>query len=111
MAIGRLPIGGSGPILGGLFSRGSALMKQFFAAVTCWAGLGSGAFAADVGVSIQFSQPGVFGRVDIGQFPQPQVIVTQPVIVAPAPPAMAPAEPIYLWVPMEHRKHWERYCG
>ena len=63
-------------------------MKQFFAAVTFWAGLASGAFAADVGVSIQFSQPGVFGRVDIGQFPQPQVIVTQPVIVAPAPPAM-----------------------
>jgi len=86
-------------------------MKQFFAAVTFWAGLASGAFAADVGVSIQFSQPGVFGRVDIGQFPQPQVIVTQPVIVAPAPPAMLSPEPIYLWVPMEHRKHWERYCG
>ena len=86
-------------------------MKQFFAAVTFWAGLASGAFAADVGVSIQFTQPGVFGRVDIGQFPQPQVIVTQPVIVAPAPPAMLPPEPIYLWVPMEHRKHWERYCG
>jgi len=67
--------------------------------------------AADVGVSIQFSQPGVFGRVDIGQFPQPQVIVAQPMIIAPPPPAVPPPEPIYLWVPYEHRTHWERYCG
>jgi hypothetical protein len=74
--------------------------------------LGSAAHAGDVnvGMSIQFSQPGVFGRIDIGQYPQPQVVVAQPVIVAP-PPAMPPPEPIYLWVPLEHRKHWERYCG
>lgn len=68
------------------------------------------AWAADVGVSISFSQPGVFGRVDIGQFPQPQVIVAQPVLVAPPPPAMPPPEPVYLWVPYEHRVHWEQHC-
>lgn len=67
--------------------------------------------AADVGVSINFSQPGMYGRVDIGQFPQPpQVIVAQPVMVLPPPPAAPPPQPVYLWVPPGHRKHWEKHC-
>jgi hypothetical protein len=80
------------------------------AAAIAAAGMAASSQAADVGVSISFSQPGVFGRVDIGQFPQPQVIVPQPVMVMPAPPAMPPPEPIYLWVPYEHRVHWDRHC-
>lgn len=67
--------------------------------------------AADVGISLQFSQPGMYGRIDLGQFPQPQVVMTQPVLVAPPPPAMPPPEPVYLWVPPGHRKHWEKHCG
>jgi len=74
------------------------------------AGLASTAQAADVGISLSFSQPGVFGRIDIGQYPQPQVIVAQPLMIEPPPPAMPPPEPVYLWVPLDHRKHWERYC-
>ncbi len=66
--------------------------------------------AADVGVSIQFSQPGVYGRIDLGQYPQPQVIAPQPVVVVPPPPAMPPPEPVYLWVPPGHRMHWEKHC-
>ena len=88
-------------------------MRRVFAMAAVavgYAGLISPAWAADVGVSIQFSQPGVYGRVDIGQFPQPQVIVPQPVVIAPTP-AGPPPEPVYLWVPLEHRKHWDRYCG
>jgi hypothetical protein len=87
------------------------MMKRSVAAAACCLGVASGAWAADVGVSIQFSQPGVYGRVDIGQYPQPQLIVPQPVLIAPPPPAMPPPEAIYLWVPLEHRKHWERYCA
>jgi hypothetical protein len=69
------------------------------------------AIAADVGVSIQFSQPGVYGRIDLGQYPQPpQVIVAQPVMVVPPPPAAPPPEPVYLWVPPGHRKHWDKHC-
>ena len=41
----------------------------------------TGAAAADVGVSVQISQPGVYGRIDIGRFPQPQVVVAQPVVI------------------------------
>jgi hypothetical protein len=65
--------------------------------------------ATDVGVSIAISQPGVYGRIDIGRFPQPAVIVPQPVIIAPQPVVVAP-QPVYMWVPYEHRKHWDRYC-
>ena len=83
-------------------------MKKLWMVAAC-AGFSSAVAAADVGVSIQFAQPGVFGRVDIGAFPQPQVIVAQPVVVAPPPGP--PPEPVYLWVPMEHRQHWDRYCG
>ena len=69
------------------------------------------AIGADVGVSIQFSQPGVYGRIDLGQYPQPpQVIVAQPVMVVPLPPAALRPEPVYLWVPPGHRKHWDKHC-
>jgi len=65
--------------------------------------------AADVGVSIGISQPGVYGRIDIGRFPQPQVVVQQPVIIG-RPVVRAP-EPVYLWVPPGHQKHWRKHCG
>lgn len=66
--------------------------------------------AADVnvGVSIGFSQPGVYGRIDIGNYPQPQVIVAQPVIVQR--PSRVPP-PVYLWVPPGHQKNWKKHCG
>jgi hypothetical protein len=69
------------------------------------------ALATEVGVSVQVSQPGVYGRIDIGRFPQPQVVVAQPVImVQPRYVAVAP-EPIYMWVPPGHQKNWRRHCG
>lgn len=74
------------------------------------AALGGGtvAQAADVGVSVSISQPGVYGRVDIGRFPQPAVIVERPVIVHRA---VRVREPVYMWVPPGHRKNWSRHCG
>jgi len=65
--------------------------------------------ATDVGVSVQISQPGVYGRIDIGRFPQPQVVVAQPVVVA-APVVVQPVQPVYMWVPQGHRKHWSKHC-
>ena len=72
--------------------------------------------AADVGVSVQISQPGVYGRIDIGRFPQPQVVVAQPVIIQrpvyvqqPQQMYRAP-EPVYMWVPPGHRKNWRKHC-
>ncbi|KQY86054.1 hypothetical protein [Pelomonas sp. Root1444] len=62
--------------------------------------------ATDVGVSIGFSQPGVYGRVDIGRYPQPMLIAPQPVLIG----RPAYREPVYLWVPVEHRRDWRRHC-
>lgn len=67
------------------------------------------AHAADVAVSIAISQPGVYGRIDIGRFPQPAVIVAQPVIIAP-PPVGVVVQPVYMWVPKGHRKDWNKHC-
>lgn len=63
--------------------------------------------AADVGVSIGFSQPGVYGRVDIGRYPQPVLLAPQPVIIG----RPVYREPVYLWVPPDHRRDWRRHCG
>ncbi len=63
--------------------------------------------AADVGVSIGFSQPGVYGRVDVGRYPQPVLLAPQPVIVGRP---VYRAEPVYLWVPPEHRRDWRHHC-
>ena len=71
--------------------------------------LAAPAQAADVGVSINISQPGVYGRIDIGRFPQPVLIAQQPVLIAV--PHRHVAEPVYLWVPPGHQKHWQRHCA
>lgn len=66
--------------------------------------------ATDVGVSIEIAQPGVYGRIDIGRFPQPAVIVQQPVIVAPPRAVVVQPQPVYMWVPYGHRKDWSKHC-
>jgi hypothetical protein len=67
--------------------------------------------AANVGVSLSVSQPGVYGRVDIGRFPQPEVMVAQPVVVRPPRVVVAqPVQPVYLWVPPGHQRHWSKHC-
>ncbi len=66
----------------------------------------------DIGVSIGISQPGVYGRIDIGRFPQPQVVYTQPIIVTqPAVVVGRPVQPVYMWVPPGHRKNWRKHCS
>ena len=66
-----------------------------------------GARAADVGVSIGFSQPGVYGRIDVGRYPAPVLVAPQPVIVGRP---VYRAEPVYLWVPPGHRRDWRHHC-
>jgi len=64
----------------------------------------------NVGVSVGINQPGVYGRIDIGNYPQPMLVYPQPVIIAPAPVAVE-RRPIYLYVPPAHQHDWRRYCG
>ncbi|GCL62631.1 hypothetical protein [Pseudaquabacterium pictum] len=81
--------------------RGPALAGLLLAAATAQAG------DVDIGVSIGINQPGVYGRIDIGRYPQPQVIVQRPVLVLQQ--TVRPA-PIYLHVPPGHRQNWRKHC-
>jgi hypothetical protein len=67
------------------------------------------ALATEVGVSVTAGQPGFYGRIDIGNFPQPRLIYAQPVVIEPVR-AVEPAPPIYLHVPPGHAKNWRKHC-
>jgi hypothetical protein len=93
------------------------LMRVLFASLFVAANLLSPlAWAHQVGASVQISPPGVYGRIEVGGFPQilppPQVVVLpQPVIVTrPVYLVQRPPQPIYAWVPPGHRKHWDKHC-
>ena len=86
-------------------------MKRLLTASAILMGLAAvPAIAADVGVSVQVGEPGFYGRIDIGNFPQPQVIYPRPVIIQPVPVGVI-RSPIYLRVPPGHAKHWDEHCG
>lgn len=63
-----------------------------------------------VGVSIGINQPGVYGRINIGNYPQPVLVNPQPVIIVPAP-VLVQRQPIYLYVPPGHQKNWGKHCA
>ena len=64
----------------------------------------------DVGVSVDISQPGFYGRVDIGRVSAPPVLVyPQPVIIA-RPAVVVEQRPVYMHVPPGHAKNWRKHC-
>jgi hypothetical protein len=75
------------------------------------AAVGFPAFATDIGVSVQISQPGVYGRIDIGPYPQPVLVVPRPVVIVQPRVVVVPAQPVYMWVPPGHRKNWRKHCN
>ena len=84
-------------------------MKRLILAVAMAASTAP-ALAADVAVSITAGQPGYYGRIDVGNFPQPQVLYPQPVVIQPVPVGVAPP-PLYLHVPPGHAKNWRKHCS
>lgn len=64
--------------------------------------------AADVGLVVTVGQPGYYGRLEIGSFPQPQLIYAQPVVIRPE--TSAGYQPLYLRVPPGHAKNWREHC-
>jgi hypothetical protein len=66
------------------------------------------ALAGDVGVSISIGEPGFYGQLDIGNAYRPRVIYSEPVVIERRYRNVAP---IYVRVPVEHSRHWSRYCG
>lgn len=63
-----------------------------------------------VGVSIGINQPGVYGRIDIGNMPPPPVVYARPILYAP-PPVAVVQQPVYLYVPPGHQKKWGKHCA
>ncbi|MFA6497794.1 MAG: hypothetical protein WC256_02860 [Desulfurivibrionaceae bacterium] len=84
-------------------------MKRFvFAAAVIAATVTTPVLAADVGVSLSIGQPGFYGQIDIGDYPQPQVIYRRPIIVERG--GRMDGQPIYLRVPPGHAKNWRKHC-
>ncbi len=73
------------------------------------AALAGSALAADVGVSVSIGQPGFYGRIDLGNVPQPQLIYSAPVIIQQVPVGVV-RQPVYLRVPPGHEKNWGKHC-
>ncbi len=85
-------------------------MKKFVAIALAACALAPAIAQTSVGVSIGVYQPGVYGRIDIGNYPQPRVLYPQPVIIA-QPPVAVYQQPVYLYVPPGHQKNWAKHCS
>ena len=79
-----------------------------FLVATTLALAASAASATDVGVSVQIGQPGFYGSIDIGNYPQPQLVYPRPVVIRPVVGVVA--QPVYLRVPPGHAKDWGKHC-
>lgn len=86
------------------------MQRKIVLIILASAACGAAHAGPNVGVSIGINQPGMYGRIDIGNMAPPPVIYAQPVIVAPSPVAVY-QQPIYLYVPPAHQAQWSHYCG
>ncbi len=85
-------------------------MKKLVALALAACALAPAIAQTSVGVSIGVNQPGVYGRIDIGNYPQPRVIYSQPIIIA-QPAVAVYQQPVYLYVPPGHQKKWAKHCS
>jgi hypothetical protein len=83
-------------------------IKRKLAGVTATMLMTTGMAVAAVGVSVSVGEPGFYGRLDIGDFPRPQLVYAQPVIIER--PVGVVYEPVYLRVPASQSSEWRRYC-
>ena len=65
------------------------------------------AFAGDNQRHASIGQPDYYGRLDFGDYPQPQVINRHPIAIEQAP---ANRPPVYLRVPPGQTKNWRKHC-
>jgi hypothetical protein len=96
------------PALVSVTSWSSLMKKIVFMACVC--ALAPAFAQSSVGVSVSINQPGVYGRIDIGNYPQPRLVYEQPVVIVPSPVAVY-QRPVYLYVPPSHQNDWKKYCG
>lgn len=82
-------------------------VKCLVLALACAAAVPVFAADVDVGVSISIGDPNFYGRIDIGDFPQPRLIYRRPILIERVPVAR---EPLYIRVPPGHAKNWRKHC-
>lgn len=86
-------------------------MKQLVALVfSLVAASGSCVAQTNVGVSVSVAQPGIYGRIEIGNVPPPPVVYAQPLLIQRAP-VVVQQQPVYLYVPPGHQKKWAKHCS
>ena len=83
-------------------------MKLIFALAVLVGSAGSA--LAQTSVSIGINQPGVYGRINIGDVPRPALYLAEPVLIAP-PRVVVQQQPVYYYVPTVQQQNWRRYCG
>ncbi len=83
-------------------------MKTIFALALAVAVVGSA--AAQTSVSIGINQPGIYGRINIGDVPRPALYRPEPLIIQ-RPRVVVEQQPVYLYVPTAEQQNWRRYCG
>jgi hypothetical protein len=98
--------------------QNSMNLNNIFFGMALLAGTALPAHAGNVGVGvvIDINQPGVYGRVELGNRPPPPVYYPQPVIIVPPPvyvtqqPTYVAPAPVYMKVPPGHQKKWAKHC-
>lgn len=86
-------------------------MKHFLLVLALSAASLSSVAGTNVGVSVSVNQPGLYGRIDIGNVPTPPVLVYPQPVVIQQPAVVVQRAPIYLHVPPGHSKNWRKHCG
>jgi hypothetical protein len=86
-------------------------MKLIFSLALGAAALAAaGAATAQTSVSIGINQPGVYGRINIGDVPRPALVRSEPIIVRPSR-VIVERQPVYLYVPPAHQQNWRGHCS
>lgn len=82
-------------------------MKRLFIIAALAAAATASVFASDAGVPLSTGLPGFYGRIDVGGYPQPQLIYSQPIAVQRV---SLSRQPIYLHVRPGHASNWRKHC-
>jgi hypothetical protein len=82
-------------------------MKRILLPLISILALTTGIANAQGTVSLSMGQPGFYGRIDIGNYPQPPLLIPNAVM---ANAGVYSGPPIYLHVPPAHAHAWGRHC-
>jgi hypothetical protein len=95
------------PRLPEIYQMTIAYVKRLVLVLACAAAVPVFAADVDVGVSINIGDPNFYGRIELGDFPQPRLLYRRPIVIERV---RQTPEPLYLRVPPGHAKNWRKHC-